>query len=143
MDRTRNRATDPVIDCAVCVVKDGPRVLITQRRHDDSFGGAWEFPGGKCEPGETLEDCARREAAEEVGIEIEIERRLMTVENPYRDRRINLHFFLCRTRSTSARPIECQDYRWVDIHELSQYLFPPANEPVIAFLIENYSGSRA
>ncbi len=132
-----------MIDCAVCVVLDGPRVLISQRRADDTFGGAWEFPGGKCEPGETLEECARREALEEVGLEVEVEKPLLTVANPYKDKRINLHFFLCRPLGTRVRPIECQDCRWVDVRELKKYQFPPANDSVIAFLSENFAGPRA
>src|SRR5258706_16301015 len=46
------------------------RVLIAKRKKSDSLGGFWEFPGGKCEPTETLEECVRREVAEELAIEV-------------------------------------------------------------------------
>ena len=143
MAGTGNRAAGPVIDCAVCVIRDRSRVLIAQRNEDDSFGGFWEFPGGKKENGETLEACAVREALEEVGLRIEVEKRLMTVRNPYRERHINLHFFLCRAADVRARPLECRDCRWVEVRELAKYSFPPANETVIAFLRQNPAPASA
>ena len=128
-----------MIECAVCVIWNAGKYLITQRKFGDHYGGYWEFPGGKREEGESLEACALREAKEESGLEITIERFLMTVENPYRDKAIRLHFFLCRSDSADARPLDAQDCRWVHAKELSGYLFPPANEKVIAHLLETGS----
>ena len=51
--------------------RDG-RVLIARRRSGDRFGGGWEFPGGKIEPGESPEESLRREIDEELGMAIEI-----------------------------------------------------------------------
>ena len=125
-----------MIECAVCVIRYAGKYLIAQRKWDDHYGGYWEFPGGKREEGESLEDCALREAKEETGLGVTIERFLMTVENPYRDKQIRLHFFLCRSETDGAAPLDAQDCRWVEVTELAGYLFPPANERVIAHLLE-------
>src|SRR5262245_14335788 len=53
------------------LTRDG-KILACQRRADQSHGSKWEFPGGKCEAGESLEECLRRELREELGIEAEI-----------------------------------------------------------------------
>lgn len=129
-------------DCAVCVIRDGRKFLITQRKDDDRFGGFWEFPGGKRETGETLEACALREAREEIGADVRIESFLVKVENPYPDRPLTLHFFLCAAGGGPIAPIECRAIRWVDVLELGEYLFPPANEPVISLLVERFSVGR-
>lgn len=137
------------VDVAVCVIRSGRHFLISQRKADDHFGGYWEFPGGKREEGETLELCAVREAKEEVGLDVEIESFVMTVENPYKDRRINLHFFLCRAVATrgaaqdhpEAQLLECQAVRWVEAGGLADYLFPPANSPVIRYLHETFAAA--
>ncbi len=132
------------VDVAVCVVRNGRSFLISQRKADDHFGGYWEFPGGKREDGETLEACAVREAKEEVGLDVEIEAFLMTVENPYQDRRINLHFFLCRVigePGCEPQLLECQAVQWVEAGGLAEYLFPPANAPVIRYLHEAFAAA--
>jgi mutator protein MutT len=128
-----------MIDCAVAVIHNGRQFLITQRKHDDHFGGYWEFPGGKCEEGETLEACAVREAREEVGLDVAVDRFLLTVTNPYKDKALSLHFFLCRPLDgREPRPIEVADWRWVTAGGLRAYLFPPANERLIAHLLETF-----
>ena len=77
-------------ECAVCVIRQGSKFLISQRKANDHFGGYWEFPGGKREEHETLEECAVREAREEVGLDIAVEKFLTKVENPYREKKITL-----------------------------------------------------
>jgi len=133
-----------MIDCGVCVIRnDRNEYLIAQRKDDDSFGGYWEFPGGKREEGESLEACAVREAQEEVNLNVQPQRFLMTVKNPYQGSAICLHFFLCHVQSGEAAPLDCQAIRWVLVNELRDYLFPPANESVIAYLLKNTTFTTA
>jgi 8-oxo-dGTP diphosphatase len=56
---------------AALLVNDN-KILIAQRKSTDKLAGKWEFPGGKLEPGETLEECLKREMHEEFGIEVEV-----------------------------------------------------------------------
>jgi len=127
------------LEVAVCVIRKGRKFLIAQRSPHDSFGGFWEFPGGKQKEEESLEDCATREAAEEVGIDLEIERPLRVLKNPYGDPVLNLHFFMCSAKHERLVK-KSRRYRWVDVTELKKYKFPPANDEIITFLSETYAG---
>ena len=60
-----------IVTCAV-IEKDG-RILIARRKSGDHMAGKWEFPGGNIEPGETPEQCLKRELLEELGVEIGID----------------------------------------------------------------------
>ena len=126
-------------ECGVAVIRGGDgRILISRRKDDDSFGGYWEFPGGGCEPGETLEACAVREVREELGVEVAAERLMRVIENPYPGKQLRLTFFLCRHVSGEPAAIDCAEARWVHARDLNDYHFPPANQVLIDELI----GSR-
>ena len=56
------------IDAPIAIITRGNRILVCQRHDHDTFGGYWEFPGGKREDGETLEQCLARELMEELAI---------------------------------------------------------------------------
>lgn len=60
----------PVIRVIAAVVARGDRFLVCQRPPHKRHGGLWEFPGGKCEPGESDVHAARRELREELGVEV-------------------------------------------------------------------------
>ncbi len=107
------------------------RVLITQRRPDDAHGGLWEFPGGKQESGESLEECLARELVEELGIEVVVQEAFITVEHDYSDFRITLHTFHCQIVSGKPKTIACEEFQWVTIDELSKYSFSAADEQIV------------
>jgi mutator protein MutT len=119
------------VDAAIGVVKRDGRVLICQRKSDDTLGDFWEFPGGKCEPGESLEACLARELMEEVAIKARVVRKLTPIEHDYPHARLTLHPFLCEHVEGEAMAIECQRTKWVAAAELSGYKFPPANETLL------------
>lgn len=122
---------DQRIDAAIAIVQREGRILICQRRHDAPLGGYWEFPGGKREPGESLEQCAARELFEEVAIRARMIRPLSVIEHDYPAARVRLHPFLCEHESGEAQLLACQDARWIVPEELRDYRFPPANETLI------------
>ena len=75
-------APDPTIRVLAAVVERGGRFLICQRPLHKRHGGLWEFPGGKCEPGESDADAARRELQEELGVAVtEVGRTLTTAHD--------------------------------------------------------------
>ena len=119
------------VDAAIGVVKRLGRVLICQRKTDDTLGDFWEFPGGKCETGESLQECLARELMEEVAIKARVVRKLTPIEHDYPDVCVRLHPFLCEHLEGEATAIECQRTKWVEASELSGYQFPPANESLL------------
>ncbi len=124
------------VGCAI-IHKQG-KLLIAQRHLEDSFGGYWEFPGGKREPHETIEACLEREALEELGIRIAPERLLCKKDHGTTDRGITLSFFFCRWISGDPRPIDCKDFRWVSKEELRVPVFLPGDLEVLEDLVLNW-----
>src|SRR5215467_8978525 len=88
------RMTPTQIIVVAGLVWNKERVLICQRRIDDAFSGKWEFPGGKIEPEEKLQDALVRELSEELGIRAIIGAEVATIEHQYPGRSpVRLHFF--------------------------------------------------
>jgi mutator protein MutT len=119
------------INAAIAIVVRDDRLLICQRRHDDTFGGSFEFPGGKCEEGETLEACLARELMEELRIVATPIQKLAVVEHDYPHAKLRLHPFLCEHVHGEPQPIECARAMWIDPATLPSFTFPPANESLL------------
>ena len=118
-------------------VERGGRVLVTQRRAGTPKAGAWEFPGGKAGPGETLEACVRREVAEELGVGVTPTESLGVFAHRYSHARVELHPWLCEIEGVQVpRPIEVADCRWVSPGELPVPGFLEGNREVVAALLE-------
>ncbi|HAN73158.1 MAG TPA: 8-oxo-dGTP diphosphatase MutT [Planktothrix sp. UBA8407] len=113
------------------------QILIDKRRAEGSLGGLWEFPGGKLELGETLEDCIKREIQEELAIEIQVKEHLMTIEHTYTDFKVTLNVYHCDYISGEPQPLESDEIRWVTLDEIDQFPFPKANKKIIAALKNN------
>ncbi|NIR42842.1 MAG: A/G-specific adenine glycosylase [Gemmatimonadetes bacterium] len=124
----------PHYDIAVGVVWRGDEILIAKRRPEGLLGGLWEFPGGKAEPGETMEAAVVREVAEELDVEVEPGEKIASVDHAYSHFEITMHAFHCRYRAGTPKPLGCQEYAWVKPTELDRYAFPAANRAVLSRL---------
>ena len=129
------------IDVAIAVVKRAGRVLICQRATEGPLGDFWEFPGGKCKAGESLESCLARELMEEVAIKVRIVRKLTPIEHDYAHGRVRLHPFLCEHVEGEATAIECRQAKWVAVEELGGYKFPPANDTLLEEILRTMNGA--
>jgi 8-oxo-dGTP diphosphatase len=125
-----------VAACAL-VDTDG-RVLLAQRPEGKQLAGLWEFPGGKVEPGETPEQCLIRELQEEIGIETDIPclAPLTFASHSYDDFHLLMPLFVCRRFRGIAQPKEGQTLKWVRPKQMRDYPMPPADAPLIQFLID-------
>ncbi|MBS0016961.1 MAG: 8-oxo-dGTP diphosphatase MutT [Arthrospira sp. SH-MAG29] len=133
MSQTLSAVPHKSIGVAVIWNDDG-HILIDKRLPQGVMGGLWEFPGGKIEPGETVQDCIRREISEEIGIAIAVQDHLITVEHSYNDFRITLEAYNCTHLYGVPQTLECQEIRWVTLAEIDQFSFPQANQKIIAAL---------
>ena len=130
------RRLDPVLPTlvvAAAVIERGEEILVTRRPQGVHLEGHWEFPGGKCEPGESLHACIIRELREELAVEAIVGEEVLVTSHEYVDRRVELHFLRC-TISGAPSPELGQEIRWVRREELAKLQFPPADQELIRLL---------
>ncbi|MEW8550256.1 MAG: NUDIX domain-containing protein, partial [Candidatus Thiodiazotropha endolucinida] len=119
---------------AAAIFDSGARVLVTRRADHLHQGGLWEFPGGKCEPGESNQQALARELKEELGIvPLECDP-LIRVRHDYGDRNLLLEFFRVTRYQGEASGLEGQPLKWLLPEEMEPGGFPAADRPVITAL---------
>jgi 8-oxo-dGTP diphosphatase len=119
---------------AAILVRDG-LILACQRGANQSHAGKWEFPGGKQEPGESIETCMRRELHEELGIAATVGRELWRTTHAYPGNpTVELVFF--RIDAFAGEPTNrvFADMRWVAPDRLAELDFLAADRELIARL---------
>lgn len=122
------------ITVTAAVIWQDDKILITKRPVGTHLEGMWEFPGGKKEETETLEECIAREIKEELGVEIKPEKLLLSVNHEYNTKIVDLYFFECILVNGSPVPMEGQEMKWVRPCDMSDYNFPPPDIEIIQFL---------
>ena len=122
----------PHHDIAVGLVFDEAGRLLIQRRPDDGLlGGLWEFPGGKQEEGESMEEACRREVQEELGVGMDDVEPFYTLSHAYSHFKITLHAFRGRLADGPPEARENQPWQWVPVDALDDFAFPRANRRLI------------
>ena len=129
------------IDVKVCHVVIGilqneqQEVLIALRVSHKIEPNVWEFPGGKVEPHETLENALIREFQEEIGITILKATSFLKTEKETDEFKLLLHTFRIVNYTGHPHGKENQLIRWVPIDALNNFVFPKANAPIISKLL--------
>ncbi len=140
--RLAGSVAQPAIEVAAGLIFRADQLLITQRRADDHLGGLWEFPGGKREPGESFEQCLKRELREELGIEIGAVELFEAVTHAYPEKTVFLKFFRCRLASGEPRALGCAALRWVSREALMAHTFPAADAKLLSRLTQELDSWR-
>jgi mutator protein MutT len=122
-----------VIVVLAAVIERNGRFLVTRRPQGTHLSGYWEFPGGKCEAGESHEACLARELKEELDVRSEIGAELLVSEHTYPSRTVRLHFRRC-TIVGEPQPLQAQDLRWITREEMRSLEFPDADRDLIDLL---------
>ena len=143
-ERAREGGVDrPVTDVAVGVLllPDGA-FLLTSRPAGKVYAGYWEFPGGKLETGESVEQALRRELLEELGISIGAVERWKTQLVDYPHALVRLHFCKVRHWEGQLQMREAQSYAW---QRLPVQVTPvlPGTVPVLGWLAQERGFSGA
>ena len=121
-----------IVVTAAVIDRNG-RFLVARRQKGVHLEGCWEFPGGKCDAGESLEACLARELREELDVEVDVGAEIFTTTHDYADRRVELHFLRCNLYG-EPQPQLGQEMRWVPREELAALQFPPADLELIRLL---------
>jgi len=128
----------PTVVAAAVIERDG-HLLVTRRLKDTHLEGHWEFPGGKCEPGETLDACLARELREELGVAARVGSSILVTEHSYSTVTVRLHFLSCEIDGNPV-PQLGQQMQWIRREELDRLEFPEADRELIEKLMQ--SGDR-
>jgi 8-oxo-dGTP diphosphatase len=125
-----------VLVVAGALIDSDSRVLIAQRPAGKPMAGLWEFPGGKVEDGERLEETLIRELREELGIVVREPclAPLTFASHAYPDFHLLMPLYVCRRWEGIVQPMEGQKLAWVKPNRLKDYPMPPADEPLISHL---------
>jgi len=117
----------------VIIGADG-RILVSRRAEGQHLGGLWEFPGGKVEPGETVNEALSRELLEELAIEPKTQLPLCRIVHNYPDKAVLLDVWKVPSFSGEPEAQEGQPLRWLDVKQLDPDEFPQANKAIIRCL---------
>jgi mutator mutT protein len=122
------------IRVVACVIERDGQFLITKRLKHSHLGHLWEFPGGKIEPGETVEACAIRECKEEIDVDIQPLRLIQELHHDYPEVSVHLYFVLCEFSGGEPKALHCADWKWVRPEELATFEFPEADKKILEIL---------
>ena len=128
-------------DVVAALIWDQGKFMICQRPAHKARGLLWEFVGGKCEPGETLEEALIRECREELDITVSVGNIFTQVIHEYPDIHIRLTLFNCAIASGTPRLLEHNDLQWIDPGQIPQFDFCPADRDILALIQQRHSGS--
>ena len=110
-------------DVVAAIIKKDNLYFIAQRSRDKYMGLKWEFPGGKVEANETLQEALIREIHVELNININVYEKI--AEEKYKDSKINitLHYFLCSIKDGDISLNEHEAMEWADKKDFDKYDF--------------------
>ncbi len=119
----------PHYNIAVGIIHRKGEIFIDQRPVKGLLGGLWEFPGGKQEAGESLENCVAREIQKKFGLQIKVKTLFLNIKHAYTHFKITLYAFDCEF--VSGQPEAKLNWRWVTPAELPNYAFPKSNKKIV------------
>ncbi len=122
---------------AAGVLEKNSRILIARRGKGAPHGGMWEFPGGKLEPGETPEECLKREFLEEFGVEVRVNGFIASSVHSYDHLTVELLAYKVSYISGEFSAREHEEIRWITPGELKEYDLLEADIPIAVNLMKD------
>ena len=127
-----------VIKVTGAIIYEKNKFLICRRGPNEKAAGLWEFPGGKLEINESLEDCILRELKEELDIDAELHSLYDNYSFEAKDVKYDLYFFRIKGFSGSLSRTVHDEIRWVELKDLHNFSFLPGDAPVIKKLEKDW-----
>ena len=118
------------------LIWSGEKFMVCQRPAHKARGLLWEFVGGKVEPGETKEAALIRECREELAVTVSVGGVFLEVTPSSPDLTIHLTLFHASIAEGTPQKLEHNDIRWITVDEIPQYEFCPADQVILAKLME-------
>jgi len=127
------------IEVVAAVILNNNQYLCVQRNSSkyDYISYKYEFPGGKVEENETNEEALLREIKEELNLEIQIEKYIITVDHTYPDFKISMHTYLCDSNNREITLNEHINQKWLRKEDLRNLDWAEADVPIVNYLINN------
>lgn len=113
------------------IVNAAGQILVARRADTQHLGGLWEFPGGKLESGETVQQALQRELREELAIEVLGQRPFCRIEHTYPGKAVLLDVWIVDHFDGTPIGMEQQPLRWLGVDQLRPEEFPAANRLII------------
>ena len=120
---------------SAAVIRDGDKILAAERGYGE-YRGFWEFPGGKREDGESGEDAIIREIKEELGVTIETDGFIATIEHDYPDFHLIMDCYYAHVVEGVIKANEHMALRWISVDEIESLEWLPADWKVLPFVRE-------
>ena len=130
-----------ITEVVAALIWNGDKFMICQRPAYKARGLLWEFVGGKVEPGETKEQALIRECQEELAVTLSVGDVFMDVTHEYPDLTVHLTLFNATISEGVPVMLEHNDIRWITPSEIQNYEFCPADEEILAKIIERYGNA--
>ena len=121
------------IEVVAAIIKKGDEIFATQRGYGE-FQGSWEFPGGKVEPGETLEAALVREIKEELDCTIKPTKFALNLEYQYPTFYLKMDCFEAIITEGTPKLLEHNDAKWLTKQELGSINWIPADIKIVDYL---------
>lgn len=129
------------IEVVAGIIEDNHKIFATQRGYGE-FKGAWEFPGGKIEPGESREQALARELKEELSIDVSVGDYLCSVNHDYPNFHLLMHCFFCKIIGGKPTLLEHESAKWLGFQDFRSVEWLPADLSVIDILEKQFSTSN-
>ncbi len=122
---------------AAALITRDSKLLVCQRRHDDTHALQWEFPGGKVEPGESPAQALTRELREELGVDAIVGKEIYRTSHRYREFQVGLVLIFFQANvddSALLQNLVFERFEWTELSTLPQYNFLQADRELIGLL---------
>lgn len=131
-----------MIEVSAAIIKKDGKILIAQRNKNQSLALKWEFPGGKVEPNETIQESLKREIKEELNIDIEVKEKFGEISFEHANNILKLTAFYAEWVSGELKALEHEKLEWVAVEDLENFDFAPADMYFVKKLKEESNNSH-